>query len=88
MWITQNKRYSSRKPEELQEKEIRTKILSASLTYVAELGWSRECLVKGSEAAGYPGISHGMFTLGAGDLVHYFNTSCNSNLVEILKQVG
>ncbi|CAG9763394.1 unnamed protein product [Ceutorhynchus assimilis] len=68
------------------EDDIRNKILAASLPYVPELGWSKECLSRGAEQMGYPGISHGMFTRGAGDLVHYFNTSSNAQLVEILKK--
>ncbi|XP_030750110.1 ubiquinone biosynthesis protein COQ9, mitochondrial-like isoform X3 [Sitophilus oryzae] len=68
------------------EEEIRNKILAASLPFVIELGWTKECLSKGAEQVGYPGISHGMFTRGAGDLVHYFNTSSNEKLVETLKQ--
>ncbi|KAL1517725.1 hypothetical protein ABEB36_001456 [Hypothenemus hampei] len=69
------------------EDDIREKILAASLPYVLELGWSKECLSKGAQSVGYPGIAHGMFTKGAGDLVHYFNTSSNLKLVEFLKQL-
>ncbi|KAH1010794.1 ubiquinone biosynthesis protein COQ9, mitochondrial [Dendroctonus ponderosae] len=89
IWISHSK-FCSQSPTENNsenyEDDIRNKILAASLPYVLDQGWSKECLSKGAEKVGYPGISHGMFTRGAGDLVHYFNTSSNMKLVEILKQ--
>ncbi|XP_023024208.1 ubiquinone biosynthesis protein COQ9, mitochondrial isoform X2 [Leptinotarsa decemlineata] len=69
------------------EDEIRNKILAASLPFVPELGWSKEAISNGAECIGYPGISHGMFTRGGADLVHYFQTSSNSKLVDILKKI-
>lgn len=89
IWIRSRQNHSqssSDPPNEKYEEDIRNKILAASLPYVLELGWSKECLSRGAEQVGYPGIAHGMFTKGAGDLVHYFNTSSNSKLVEILKE--
>ncbi|CAH2005709.1 unnamed protein product [Acanthoscelides obtectus] len=69
------------------EEDIRNKILSASLPYVPQLGWSKDAITKGAEDVGYPGVVHGMFSRGGGDLVHYFQTSSNSQLVEILKEL-
>ncbi|CAG9816135.1 unnamed protein product [Phaedon cochleariae] len=68
------------------EDDIKNKILAASLKFVPEVGWSKEALSKGAEDLGYPGISHGMFSRGGADLVHYFQTSSNLQLVQILKK--
>ncbi|XP_066256464.1 ubiquinone biosynthesis protein COQ9, mitochondrial-like isoform X2 [Euwallacea similis] len=90
IWVTQAQYFSStpsKQDSTEYEEDIKNKILAASLPYVLELGWSKECLVRGAERVGYPGIAYGMFTHGAGDLVHYFNTSSNSKLKEILQQL-
>lgn len=68
------------------EEDIRQKILAASLPFVPEHGWSKESISKGAQSIGYPGIIHGMFTKGGGDLIHYLQTSSNSKLVEFLKR--
>ncbi|KAF7282758.1 hypothetical protein GWI33_001909 [Rhynchophorus ferrugineus] len=86
LWSMFKKNQSSTSSDKYED-EIRNKILAASLPFVLELGWSKECLSKGAEQVGYPGISHGIFTRGAGDLVHYFNTSSNQKLVKILQQL-
>ena len=39
----------------------------------------------GSEAAGYPAVTHGVFTRGGIDLVFEFYRSANADLVEHLK---
>lgn len=52
-----------------------------------QLGWSKDTICKGAEVVGYPGVIHGMFTRGGGDLIHYFQSSSNFKLVEILKKV-
>nr|XP_023029337.1 ubiquinone biosynthesis protein COQ9, mitochondrial-like [Leptinotarsa decemlineata] len=69
------------------EDGIRNKILASSLPFVPELEWSKEAISNGAECIGYPAISHGMFTRGGADLVHYFQTSSNSKLVDILKKI-
>lgn len=73
--------------DEHYEEGIKNKILEASLVYVKDLGWSKESLVEGAKAAGYPGVTHGMFVKGGADLVHFFQTKSNENLVEFLKKV-
>lgn len=57
------------------------------MAFVPEVGWSKEAISKGAEKVGYPGITHGLFSRGGADLVHYFQTSSNLKLVEVLKQV-
>ncbi|CAK1556175.1 unnamed protein product [Leptosia nina] len=67
------------------EDDIKNQILAKSLDFVPKSGWSVESLASGAEAAGYPGITHGLFPNGGGDLVHYFNVKCNEQLVEQMK---
>ncbi|CAG9840639.1 unnamed protein product [Diabrotica balteata] len=68
------------------EEDIRNKILEASLPHVPELGWTKEAIARGAQTLGYPGVTHGMFSRGGGDLLHYFQTSSNSKLVQFLKK--
>jgi hypothetical protein len=72
---------------ECYEDDIKDKILAASLPFVVELGWSRKALGAGAQAAGYPGVTHGLFPRGGADLVHYFQRTSNLQLVEVLKEV-
>ncbi|XP_038223351.1 ubiquinone biosynthesis protein COQ9, mitochondrial-like isoform X2 [Zerene cesonia] len=67
------------------EDDIKNRILAKALEFVTKSGWSVESLAQGAEAAGYPGITHGLFPNGGGDLVHYFNIKCNEQLVEEMK---
>ncbi|CAH0729642.1 unnamed protein product, partial [Brenthis ino] len=67
------------------EEDIKKRILAKALEFVQKSGWSVESLAQGAEAAGYPGIAHGLFPNGGGDLVHFFNVTCNESLVEEMK---
>nr|XP_034831686.1 uncharacterized protein LOC117988626 isoform X2 [Maniola hyperantus] len=67
------------------EEDVKKRILAKALDFVAKSSWSVESLAQGAEAAGYPGVSHGLFPNGGGDLVHYFNITCNEKLVEEMK---
>ncbi|XP_073947242.1 uncharacterized protein isoform X2 [Choristoneura fumiferana] len=67
------------------EENVKNRILERALEFVTKSGWSVESLSAGAEAAGYPGITHGLFPNGGGDLVHYFNVKCNEELVEQMK---
>ncbi|XP_052741827.1 ubiquinone biosynthesis protein COQ9, mitochondrial isoform X2 [Bicyclus anynana] len=67
------------------EEDIKKRILAKALDFVTKSGWSVDSLAHGAEAAGYPGVSHGLFPNGGGDLVHYFNVTCNEKLVEEMK---
>ncbi|XP_014359507.2 ubiquinone biosynthesis protein COQ9, mitochondrial [Papilio machaon] len=71
--------------EQQYEQNVKDSILSKSLDFVPKFGWSVESLSHGAEAAGYPGITHGLFPNGGGDLVHYFNVKCNEELVQQMK---
>ncbi|KPI91685.1 Ubiquinone biosynthesis protein COQ9, mitochondrial [Papilio xuthus] len=71
--------------EQQYEQNVKDSILSKALDFVPKFGWSVESLSHGAEAAGYPGITHGLFPNGGGDLVHYFNVKCNEELVEKMK---
>lgn len=78
---------SNQKTTDRYEEEIKNKILEAALPFVTELGWSKEAISAGARAMGYPGVTHGMFTKGGADLVHYFQKSSNLKLVEFLQKV-
>ncbi|XP_043289966.1 glomulin-like [Venturia canescens] len=67
------------------EKSIKKKILSASLNFVNEYGWSQQAISAGAESVGYPGIIHGMFPNGGAELVQHFYANCNAELNKILK---
>ncbi|XP_034944110.1 ubiquinone biosynthesis protein COQ9, mitochondrial-like isoform X2 [Chelonus insularis] len=71
--------------EEDYEKNIKSKILAASIPFVQELGWSQQAISAGAESIGYPGIIHGMFPNGGAELVQHFYASCNAELTNILK---
>ncbi|XP_060521029.1 ubiquinone biosynthesis protein COQ9, mitochondrial isoform X2 [Cylas formicarius] len=87
IWMKCKRNLAANQSGEDYEEDIRNKILEASLPFVLELGWSREALSRGAQCVGYPGITHGIFTRGGGDLVHYFNTTSNLRLLDILKEL-
>ena len=53
------------------EAEVRLAVLDAALLHVPEKGWSTEALAFGAESAGYPAMTHGVFTRGPIELVEY-----------------
>lgn len=57
------------------------------MPFVQEFGWSKDAISAGAKATGYPSITHGMFSRGGADLVHYFQNTSNLKLIEILKKV-
>ncbi|XP_059054051.1 ubiquinone biosynthesis protein COQ9, mitochondrial-like isoform X2 [Achroia grisella] len=71
--------------EQQYEENIKNRILEKALEFVPKSGWSIESISAGAEAAGYPGITHGLFPNGGADLVHYFNVRCNDYLVQKMK---
>lgn len=77
---------SNTESDETYEKDIKTKILNASLNFVHDLGWSQQAISAGAESIGYPGIIHGMFPNQGADLVHYFYMACNKELNSMLKK--
>lgn len=79
---------STEHEERQYEESVKDRILQKALEYVPKSGWSVDSLTAGAEAAGYPGITHGLFPNGGGDLVHYFNVKCNENLVDQMKNVS
>ncbi|OAD52404.1 Ubiquinone biosynthesis protein COQ9, mitochondrial, partial [Eufriesea mexicana] len=82
----QSNQEHNKESEEEYEKNIKSKILDASLKYVHDLGWSQQAISAGAESIGYPGIIHGLFPNRAADLVHYFYLTCNKELNKILKE--
>ena len=61
-------------------------ILSSALQYVPEYGWSIKALQYGATLAGLPGVTHGLFPRGGGDLIEYFEMDCNNKLIKYLKE--
>ena len=45
-------------------------------------GWTTKSLSEAAKHEGYPGIAHGMFPRGGGDIVHHFVKECNAQLAE------
>lgn len=66
--------------------KIRNDILEASLQFVKTHGWSPEAIAHGAESINYPGVIHGMFPNGGIELIHYFYTKCNRELIEQLQK--
>ncbi|CAD1475579.1 unnamed protein product, partial [Heterotrigona itama] len=78
--------HDGKENDEEYEKNIKMKILAASLKYVHDLGWSQQAISAGAESIGYPGIIHGLFPNRGADLVHYFYLTCNKELNKILEE--
>lgn len=80
----------SLKTESTEDREkidkVRSDILEASLKYVTSHGWSLEAISHGAESINYPGVAHGMFPNGGIELIHYFYTKCNKELIEQLQR--
>ncbi|XP_011646126.1 ubiquinone biosynthesis protein COQ9, mitochondrial [Pogonomyrmex barbatus] len=72
--------------DEEYEKNIKIKILGASLKFVPDMGWSKQAISAGAESIGYPGVIHGLFPNGGADLVQHFYFICNQQLNQILKK--
>nr|CAD7411344.1 unnamed protein product [Timema poppensis] len=68
------------------EQNIKENILTASLPFVHNFGWTKNALSAGAESIGYAGVAHGMFPREGAELVLYFCTSCNKKLAEQMKQ--
>lgn len=78
---------SSSDEEKLYMDEIRTKILTASMEFVKEEGWSKEALAKGAKSVGYASTVHSIFPHGPAHLVHFFTQTCNNNLAQQMEKV-
>ncbi|OQV23543.1 putative Ubiquinone biosynthesis protein COQ9-B, mitochondrial [Hypsibius exemplaris] len=48
---------------------VKANICSAALHHVKTLGWTRDALVAGAKASGYPSVLHGLFSNGGLDLI-------------------
>ncbi|XP_053970470.1 ubiquinone biosynthesis protein COQ9, mitochondrial-like isoform X2 [Hylaeus volcanicus] len=82
----QSSQEQSKESDEDYEKNIKSKILSASLEFVHDLGWSHQAISAGAESIGYPGVIHGLFPNRGADLVQHFYSTCNSELNTMLKE--
>ena len=82
----QSPQEQSKESDDEYERNIKAKILTASLKFVHDLGWSQQAISAGAESIGYPGVIHGLFPNRGADLVQYFYLSCNNKLNKILKE--
>ncbi|XP_012227820.1 ubiquinone biosynthesis protein COQ9, mitochondrial isoform X2 [Linepithema humile] len=83
---TESQQSAHEESDEEYEKNIKIKILGASLKFVPDMGWSKQAISAGAETIGYPGVVHGLFPNGGADLVHYFYSTCNRQLNQILEK--
>lgn len=72
--------------DEEYERNIKTKILGASLKFVPEMGWSKQAISAGAESIGYPGVIHGLFPNGGAALVLHFYSMSNHKLNQMLEK--
>jgi len=72
--------------DEEYEKNIKIKILNASLKFVPDMGWSKQAISAGAESIGYPGVIHGLFPNDSAALVQHFYSMCNRELNQILEK--
>ncbi|XP_072169556.1 ubiquinone biosynthesis protein COQ9, mitochondrial-like [Diadema setosum] len=64
--------------------DIKRIVLNTALEFVPVHGWTVKSLAEGAKHEGYPGVAHGMFPRGGGDLMHHFVKECNAQLAEQL----
>ncbi|XP_026468650.1 ubiquinone biosynthesis protein COQ9, mitochondrial [Ctenocephalides felis] len=67
-------------------KNIKQKILEASLPFVVKHGWTYQTIGFGAESMGMPNIVHGLFPNGGLELVLYFYNQCNGNLEKLMQE--
>ena len=86
---TENQRHRQEQEQHTTESSsddsTKNKILETALDFVHVHGWTTQSLAEAARAHGLPGIAHGMFPRGGGDLVHHFVRECNSQLAESLE---
>jgi ubiquinone biosynthesis protein COQ9 len=81
--LTSDSDSSSSESSELDECSV---VLEAALGHVPALGWTPAALEEGARDMGLTHVIEDMFPRGGGELVDYFDTVCNSDLVDFLKQ--
>ncbi|XP_030832028.1 ubiquinone biosynthesis protein COQ9, mitochondrial-like [Strongylocentrotus purpuratus] len=85
-WFSTSKRYrqGDSDKEEPSVEDIQKIVLNTALEFVPIHGWTVQSLSEAAKHEGYPGVAHGMFPRGGGDLMHHFVKECNSQLAEQL----
>ncbi|XP_069112250.1 ubiquinone biosynthesis protein COQ9, mitochondrial-like isoform X2 [Argopecten irradians] len=78
--------YHSEQEESENEADIKNRILTASMAFVPEHGWTKTALAAGAAAEGLPSVAHGMFPRGGAHLASFFYQNCNKELAANLKQ--
>lgn len=77
----------SSKTNETYDADIKSAILTASLPYVNQHGWSKATIIEGAKQLNYPGTIHGLFPSPGAQLVQFFYTQSNLKLASHLKEV-
>lgn len=84
-----NKNQNNHQQQQQQDKQssasIREQILTESLKYVEELGWSNECLVRATKELGLPPLSHRIVRRGSPELVQFLMDRKRSHVQKILQ---
>ena len=70
--------------EEPSVEDIQKIVLNTALEFVPIHGWTVKSLAEAAKHEGYPGVAHGMFPRGGGDLMHHFVRECNAQLADQL----
>ena len=55
------------------------------MQYVPKTGWSQESIQQAVESFGLPGVAHGLFKQGPGDLIEFYESNCNRDLVKYME---
>ncbi|XP_033754409.1 ubiquinone biosynthesis protein COQ9, mitochondrial-like isoform X2 [Pecten maximus] len=78
--------YRGDQEESETEADIKNRILTASMAFVPEHGWSKTALAAGAAVEGLPSVAHGMFPRGGAHLASFFYQNCNKELAAKLKR--
>ncbi|KAG8437256.1 hypothetical protein GDO86_008094 [Hymenochirus boettgeri] len=83
-------RYTDQAGEESEdyesEEQLQQRLLSASLPFVPDYGWSSEAIAEGAKSLDMSAAAAGMFEDGGSELVLHFVTQCNLQLTELLEE--
>nr|XP_033796565.1 ubiquinone biosynthesis protein COQ9, mitochondrial isoform X2 [Geotrypetes seraphini] len=68
------------------EDQLQQRILTASLEFVPEYGWTSEAIAEGAKSLDLSAAATGMFGNDGSDLVFHFVSQCNTRLNELLEE--
>ncbi|XP_030059432.1 ubiquinone biosynthesis protein COQ9, mitochondrial isoform X2 [Microcaecilia unicolor] len=68
------------------EEQLQQRILTASLEFVREYGWTPEAIAEGAKSLDLSAAATGMFENDGSDLVFHFVSQCNTQLNKLLEE--